>query len=230
MPRPERKIVNPPPRAAAAGEPALIGRVRGGDEAFGALLDRHAPSVLRLALALSQSRAEAEQVAQETWLVVISDLEGFGTDSSPRARIFGILAGKAGFRAVRERRPAPFTALTATEGADVPCVDPGRFVPADGSRRARHWATPPRRWEQAAERSPESAQATRLMRDAVDALDPMQRLVITMRDLEHWDAGEVCDALAISGSHQRALLHRARATVRAALERHFDADPVDLID
>jgi RNA polymerase sigma-70 factor (ECF subfamily) len=49
----------------------------------------------------------------------------------------------------------------------------------------------------------------------------MQRLVITLRDLEEWDGAEVRNALQISESNQRVLLHRARSKVRAALERHL---------
>ena len=36
-------------------------------------------------------------------------------------------------------------------------------------------------------------------------------------------AAEVSEAMGISEGNQRVLLHRARARVRAQLERHFDA-------
>ena len=49
----------------------------------------------------------------------------------------------------------------------------------------------------------------------------MQRLVITMRDLEGWGSDEVRNALEISETNQRVLLHRARSKVRAALEAYF---------
>jgi RNA polymerase sigma-70 factor (ECF subfamily) len=52
-------------------------------------------------------------------------------------------------------------------------------------------------------------------------LPPMQRLVILMRDLEGFESEETCNALEISETNQRVLLHRARAKVRAALEKHF---------
>jgi RNA polymerase sigma-70 factor (ECF subfamily) len=49
----------------------------------------------------------------------------------------------------------------------------------------------------------------------------MQRLVITMRDLEGWSSEEVRHALEITETNQRVLLHRARSKVRAALESYF---------
>ena len=46
-----------------------------------------------------------------------------------------------------------------------------------------------------------------------------------MRDLEGFPSEETCNALDISETNQRVLLHRARAKVRAALEEHLgDAD------
>jgi RNA polymerase sigma-70 factor (ECF subfamily) len=63
------------------------------------------------------------------------------------------------------------------------------------------------------------------VRRAIAALPPTQRLVVTMRDVEGWTAGEVCGALAISAANQRVLLHRARSGVRRALERYLEGTP-----
>lgn len=202
----------------------LVARLLAGDElAFRELLDRHAASMLHLALVLCPSRAAAEHVAQESWMEVISDPGGLEGHCSPREWIFGILAGKARARAAQDHRPFPFEPLPAAEDAGAAYVDPKRFLPADDPD-AHQWATPPRPWPLTHERGLGSEESTRVIREALDHLDPMQRLVVVMRDREGWEATEVCMALDISEARQRVLLGLGRTQVHAALEQHIDPD------
>ena len=62
-----------------------------------------------------------------------------------------------------------------------------------------------------------------LVQQAIDTLPPNQRMVITLRDIEGFPSADVCNALAISETNQRVLLHRARSKVRAQLEQHLEA-------
>jgi RNA polymerase sigma-70 factor (ECF subfamily) len=59
------------------------------------------------------------------------------------------------------------------------------------------------------------------VRQAIEQLPPVQRVVITLRDVYGCESGEVCNALDISETNQRVLLHRARSRVRADLESYF---------
>ena len=52
-------------------------------------------------------------------------------------------------------------------------------------------------------------------------LPPNQAIVVTMRDVEGFDADEVRNALDISETNQRVLLHRGRSKLRRALEEYL---------
>ncbi len=202
---------------------ALLEGLRAGDEAaFTELVDRYSSSMLRVARMYVPSQAVAEEVVQETWLGVLTGLERFEGRSSLKTWLFRILVNRARTRGERERRTVPFATLAGREAeGEDPAVGPERFLPADHDRWPHHWASPPERWDESPERSLRSAETLQVVRDAIERLPPMQRLVITMRDLEGWDSEEVRNALDISETNQRVLLHRARSKVRTALEAYF---------
>ena len=201
----------------------LLEGLRAGDEAaFTELVDRYSSSMLRVARMYVPSQAVAEEVVQETWLGVLTGLERFEGRSSLKTWLFRILVNRARTRGERERRTVPFATLAGREAeGEDPAVGPERFLPADHDRWPHHWASPPERWDESPERSLQSAETLRVVRDAIERLPPMQRLVISLRDLEGWDSEEVRNALDISETNQRVLLHRARSKVRTALEAYF---------
>lgn len=61
-----------------------------------------------------------------------------------------------------------------------------------------------------------------MIRRAIEMLPPMQAEVIRLRDVLGWSSHEVRNALELSESNQRVLLHRARAKVRRVLARYLD--------
>lgn len=88
---------------------------------------------------------------------------------------------------------------------------------------AGHWRSFPLAWEHEPEGRLEAAETLDVVRKAMRALPPAQEEVMTLRDVEGWSSSEICDALNISETNQRVLLHRARCKVRDALERYFEA-------
>jgi RNA polymerase sigma-70 factor (ECF subfamily) len=56
---------------------------------------------------------------------------------------------------------------------------------------------------------------------AIEALPPMQAEVIRLRDVLGWTSDEVRNALDLTDTNQRVLLHRARAKVRAVVEEYL---------
>lgn len=212
---------------AAEDDRRLVARLRAGDEdAFMEIVDAWGPAMLRLARQFTPSTAVAEEVVQETWLAVLDGLDRFEGRSSLKTWVMRILVNRAKTRGTRERRTVPFAALAADEASgDAPAVAADRFLAADHARWPHHWASPLPRWDAQPEGAAESAETLALIHAAIETLPPAQRTVILLRDVEGWDGPQVSNALDITETNQRVLLHRARSKVRAALEEHLSPTP-----
>jgi RNA polymerase sigma-70 factor (ECF subfamily) len=200
-------------------ETQLVAALRAGDEAaFRELIRMYGGGMLRVAQMYVSSRAVAEEVVQEAWLGVLKGIDRFEGRSSLKTWLFRIVANTAKTRGVREARSLPFSVLADDEGEAT--VSPDRFLGSD-ERFAGHWAVPPANWARLPEGSLLAAETMDVVRRAIDRLPPAQRSVLTLRDVEGLEADEVCNALDLTETNQRVLLHRARAKVRAALEEYL---------
>ncbi len=201
----------------------LVAALRAGDEAaFATLVEQYHGTLLRLALLYVPTRAVAQDVVQDTWIGVLRGLERFEGRSSLRTWLYTILLNKAKTRGRRESKSIPFSALWDAEAhPGEPAVEPARFRPF-GEPWAGGWESFPRHWNEIPEDQLLSQEVAEHIRTAIGALEPSQREVITLRDIEGWSSAEVCNVLGIRETNQRVLLHRARSKVRRALERYFD--------
>jgi RNA polymerase sigma-70 factor (ECF subfamily) len=202
---------------------SLVERLRSGDEAaFMDLVDQLQPAMLRVARMYVSTQAVAEDVVQDTWLGVLRGLHSFEGRSSLRTWIFRILTNIAKTRGQREGRSLPFASL-AGDDLDAPAVDPSRFDPADGSSRGG-WSTLPDDWTGIPEDRLLGHETLDVIGEAIASLPPMQAEVIRLRDALEWTSEEVRNALDLTETNQRVLLHRARAKVRGALERYLSSE------
>jgi RNA polymerase sigma-70 factor, ECF subfamily len=205
------------PVMVEVGEMALIEGLRAGDEtAFRHLFEMLNATLLRVARGYAPSDAVAEEIVQETWIGVIKGIDRFEGRSSLRTWTFGILVNVARTKAVREARSIPF-ASAAPPGEEPEPIDPERFFSSDHPQYAGHWRLGPAAWGIPEERLLAGETRSTLLA-AIDDLPPNQREVIVLRDIGGWPAGEVCNALGITETNGRVLLHRARAKVRAAID------------
>jgi RNA polymerase sigma-70 factor (ECF subfamily) len=81
---------------------------------------------------------------------------------------------------------------------------------------------PPLSWRELPEDLLVGAETKAVFELAVNELPHRLRAVVVLRDVEGYTAGEVCQILDISEGNQRVRLHRARASLRAVLERHLE--------
>jgi RNA polymerase sigma-70 factor (ECF subfamily) len=198
---------------------AVIAALRAGDEgAFAELMRMYNASLLRVAQIYVASRSVAEDVVQDTWIAVLNGIDRFEGRSSLKTWIFRILTNIAKTRGQREGRTVPFSALERPEMVPDAAVEPSRFLAADHERWPGHWTSKP---EQFPEERLLAAETLAVVERAIEGLPPAQRAVISLRDLEGWSAEEARNALGVSETNQRVLLHRARSKVRQALEDYF---------
>jgi RNA polymerase sigma-70 factor (ECF subfamily) len=194
----------------------VVEGLRAGDEeVFMELIRALNPSLLRVARMFVPTAALAEDVVQETWLAVLNGIDRFEGRSSLKTWIFRILTNTAKTRGERERRSVPFSALDTEDGGFEPAVERSRFTGTG------QWAVLPRAWPEDRLLAKETLS---VVERAIERLPPNQRTVITLRDVEGWTADEVRNALELSETNQRVLLHRARAKVRRSLEQYLSED------
>lgn len=206
---------------AVEEETRLIAALRAGDEgAFVTLIDRYQSSLTRLALLYVGDRGAAEDVVQETWLGVLQGIDRFEGRSSLKTWLFRILTNRAKRRGERDHRTIPFSAAAPADDDGEPSVAPDRFLPA-GHQWAGHWSSFPEDWDDLPEDRFLSAETREVVDRAIASLPPAQREVITLRDVEGWTSEDVRNALGLSETNQRVLLHRARSKVRRALDEHL---------
>ena len=195
---------------------------QGDDSAFAWLVEQHHAMLVRLALRYVPDVATAEDVAQETWLHVLRGLARFEFRSSLKTWIVSILKNRARSRATREHRSMPIAdAWLATVAVGEPAVDPDRFFGSARPELMDRWASAPR--GVAPEEQLLAAETQAIVSQAIQALPLAQREVITLRDIEGWSAADVCNALGLTETNQRVLLHRARSKVRAAIEPYLSS-------
>lgn len=198
-----------------AGDQEVIDEILAGNEAaFNLLLQRHHAAMIRLARGFVGSQASAEEVVQESWIGVLRGLERFEGRSALKTWIFRILVNRCITRRKKEGRRIPFSSIGGDDAE--PAVDPSRF-----SGRGT-WGQPPEQWDSdTPERILMRREAMGLVEKALEDVPERQRIVVIMRDVEGFTSEDVCNALDISASNQRVLLHRGRTKVRRALEDYI---------
>jgi RNA polymerase sigma-70 factor (ECF subfamily) len=196
-------------------EVLILALQQGDEKAFTELVGRWSSAMMRMALARTTNHAIAEEVVQDAWLTMLRSLNRFERRSTLRTWVLGIVVNIARARSRAERR---LVALPAD--ADGPTVEPSRFLPADHPRWPHHWAVEPTPW-----RTPEdellAVEIRALIAAAIADLPITQREVLVLRDVEGIPAADACNILGLTDTNQRVLLHRARARLRHALERHL---------
>ncbi len=191
------------PTAPATDEELVVRAADGDDAAFDELVSRHEGRVFRLARRLVASDADAEEVLQETFLLVYRNLASFRGEAAFTTWLYRVATNTARMHLRKNRRHADHKPLDDL----FPAFDERGHVAseADFGRAAR------------ADELLERSQLAKIALDGVAALPEMYRTVFVLRDLEELSTNEVAEILEIEPVNVRQRLHRARLMVRAYL-------------
>ena len=190
-------------------EVELVKALAKGDRAaFAQLFRKQNAAMVRLAIDITGSKAIAEEVTQDVWLAVLKSISQFEGRASLASWIFAILINKARSRARVEGRTVSF---------DADGEDDNLAAAFDGRGR---WKDMPELWEQITpERIVEGRRLLDIVTVAIEALPANQKAVMVLRGQQQLEPEEVCAILSIGEGNMRVLLHRARLTVRAAIDK-----------
>lgn len=188
--------------ATAPGVPPtdeeLVAAARGGDAAaLDALVRRHEPRLYRFGLKMCRSREAAGEVVQDTLLAAVRSLAAFRGEASVTTWLYTI-ARRACLRQRRRRRfdPEREESLEAIVAAEAPPIASPAFTPEEEAGRREIAAA---------------------LDAAIGSLEPRQREVLLLRDVEGLSAAEVAAALGLRVEAVKSRLHRARLAVRRRL-------------
>lgn len=161
-----------------------VARSQQGDrDAFSALVRRYQDRVYRFILRMVGSRAEAEELAQDTFIKAWEALPGWKPEAQFRTWLFGIASNTA-TDSLRRRKVVEFVALEEDYDAPGEGADP--------------------------EAQLQSRQKLRALETALDRLPQDQREIVLLRELEDMSYDEISAALGIGEGTVKSRLARAR--------------------
>lgn len=167
----------------------LVRRSRDGDSgAFGALVDRYARAAYAVAMSVTGRHEDAEDAAQESFLVALQRIEECRRPEKFGAWLMTIVRNRSKNlvrrEVLRDTDPIPVTA-----GSKGP--------------------TP--------ERVTEQSELRAQLKGALAQLPEVQREIVLLHDLEGWKHREIAERLSLPSGTVRSHLHFARKSLRAAL-------------
>ena len=188
------------PQRVTDEDTTLVARAQGGDRAaFEELVRRHADGLYAVVSRLVWDRHEAEEVTQEAFLRAWRGIGGFKGDARFFTWLYRIGVNEAHRRT---QRPAPASELASLEEEQIDPLDP--HPPPD--------------------RQAERGDLRTALERAVRALHPDYRAPLILRDVEGLSTAEAAAIMGLGEAAFKSRLHRARLTVRNAIEEHLDED------
>jgi RNA polymerase sigma-70 factor (ECF subfamily) len=185
---------------------ALLTRAQAGDvAAFEALVGLHRDQVFALAYRMTRSEADAAEIAQDTFLAAFRNLAEFRAEAAFGSWLHRITANQALMR-LRHKKVVG----QVEESMESPTFnDRGSLVDtvADFARDAEGQAL--------------DAELSQAITQATDGLPEEYRRVFLLKDVDGLSYEEISQLLQESVPAIKSRLHRARLSLRAAIDGYY---------
>jgi RNA polymerase sigma-70 factor (ECF subfamily) len=187
-------------------EAGLVERLRAQDaSALEAVMARYAPRLYRVALGITRSPAEAEEVVQDAFLTLFRKIHMFEGRAALGTWLYRVAANAALLRC-RSRRTSREVSLEDC----LPTFEADGHRQGDRSMLLTDWSALPDEELLAGERR-------RVIEEAIGQLPAPYRAILVFRDVEELSNEETAALLSESVSAIKSRLHRARMALREIL-------------
>ncbi len=187
------------------GDDRLVERARQKDrEAIRLIIKQHNRRLYRIARSIVRNDADAEDVLQEAYVRAFAALDGFRGEARLGTWLARIVINEA-LGCVRRRRPAIDIGLVSISPALYT-----QIIPFLDSNRVRDPET-----------TMVQSEIRVLLERAIDQLPSTFREVLIARLVEGMSVAETAELFGIPSQTVKTRLFRARALIRAEMERHI---------
>ncbi|HEY2031970.1 MAG TPA: sigma-70 family RNA polymerase sigma factor [Myxococcales bacterium] len=195
------------------GDKELVERAQKGDAgAFAILVERHQRQLYRLAMRMTGSEADAQEVLQEAFLNAYQKLPLFRGEAQFSSWLYRIAANSALMRLRRKRRAPDALGEQPLELAGPRFSAEGHLEPTSVGD-----------WSQRADEKMMSTELGTAIDKAVKELPEDYRTVFLLKDVDGLSNDDIAHALELSVPAVKSRLHRARLALREKLGEFFDA-------
>jgi RNA polymerase sigma-70 factor, ECF subfamily len=189
---------------------ALLDRAVAGDVgALEALMSRHSGRVYRLAYGITRNQADAEEIVQDVFLTLVRKGAGFEGHAALTSWMYRVTTNVALNKRRGKRRE-----LEVSLEEHLPTYSEDGHRAGDRSYVLADWSSTP-------EQAHLSAEARKILENAIDGLPDHYRAVLILRDVEGLSNEEVAAIVDDSLGSVKSRLHRARMVLREQLTRHL---------
>ena len=183
-------------------------------------IDLYADYLFNYAFARVYKKEVAEDLVQDTFVSGIKAKSGFQQKSTERTWLTSILKNK-----IIDYYKKKSTQREVSIGTHEDDEKQDYFFEAEGSRKGMWNAgARPEPWDTDYQAPVEKIEFYTILNNCLDKLPEQWAAVFTLKNIEDFDANEICKELNISSSNYWVIMHRAKLHLRECMGKNWFAE------